>query len=557
MRNFIGILLLTFATAFVSCGQTAKPKTSGFVDYNSITAPVHKANIGKLTFTSDIIPLEEYKEEDFLTIHEIKENSELYIRAFLGTSLTNYLHELDTTLTAEQLTKNGNYQLSFYVDDELLYKENISKGAGSPWAKNENSSLLVPLLSQIHTDFWSRFTWMRFYYRNGGEAAMETGTHRLKIEIRPYLENETLIVGDIIAQGEINLKIAEPEQVSEEQIAIQPIESNSGWKLSKASYDKEKIRKLNEHIAQNKFKDITSIVVIKEGKLLLEEYFNGANRRTLHDTRSVGKSFASTMTGIAIADGHLEGTDQTLNEFYDLTQFANYSPKKGRVTLKSLLTMSSGFDGSDSDSDSPGNEENMYPTDDWVKFALGQPMDQSKKIGENWDYFTAGVVVLGDILHKTVPGGLEKYADQRLFKPLAIDDYKCQYTPQDVANTAGGLQLKSLDYAKYGQLYKNDGAWNGKQVLPTEWVEETLTNHFKETPNETPYGYLFWNQVYSFGDQSYEAFQCSGNGGNKVIVFKDQPLVIIVTAQAYNQPYSHSQVDQMLEQYILPAVLKP
>ncbi|MTI30456.1 serine hydrolase domain-containing protein [Xanthovirga aplysinae] len=556
MRNFAIILLMSITPILTSYGQNSTNKIPDIVQNKGITTPLHKANVGKITFMSNIIPLEEYRESDFLSSFEIEENSDLNIRVFLGNSLTNYLHQLDTTLTVDELVKKGNYQFSFYVDGDLLYTENLNSGAGLPHQKNENTILRKPLLSSTNEDSWGRFLWMRFYYRNGGEAALESGTHVLKIEIRPYLDNDGIIVGDLIAQGEINLKLAEPGQVAEEQIAIQPIQPNSGWELSKDRYDKEKIRELNQKIAQNKFKNITSVVVIKDGKLLIEEYFNGANRNTLHDTRSVGKSFASTMTGIALEEDYLKSTSQSLSEFYDLTKFSNYSAKKDKVTIKSLLTMSSGFVGSDDNYDSPGNEEKMYPTDNWVRFTLDLPMDDTKKIGEKWDYFTAGVVVLGDIIDKSVPGGLEKYADKKLFKPLGISNYKWQYTPQNVANTAGGLQMNALDFAKYGQLYKNKGTWDGRQVLPSDWVKKTMTNYFMETPDQTPYGFLFWNQKFSVNDKSYEAFLCNGNGGNKVIVFNDQPLVIVITATAYGQPYGHSQVDKMIQRYILPAVLE-
>lgn len=555
MRNFTILFFLSIICSLTSCGQHISGQIPNITLSDGITSPLHKTNIGKITFMSSIIPIEKYKESDFLNSFEIKENTDLNIRVFLGNSLTNYLHQLDTTLTADELVKKGNYQFLFYVDDNLRYTENLNTGAGLPQQKNKRTILRVPLLSSTNEDSWGRFLWMRFYFRNGGEAALETGSHLLRIEIRPYLEHNGLKTGDIIAQGEINLKIAEPEKATKEQIAVQSIQPNSGWELSKGRYDTKKIRKLNRDIAENKFKKITSIVVIKDGKLLIEEYFNGANRNTLHDTRSVGKSFASTMTGIAIEEGYLENTNQSLSEFYDLTKFSNYSPKKDSVTLKSLLTMSSAFDGSDQDYDSPGNEEKMYPTDNWVKFTLDLAMDSTKKIGKKWDYFTAGVVVLGDVIDKSVPEGLEKYADKKLFKPLGISNYKWQHTPQNVANTAGGLQMNTLDYAKFGQLYKNNGSWNGAQVLSQNWVEKTMTNYFAQTPNQA-YGFLFWNQKFLVNNKSYEAYLCNGNGGNKIIVFKDQPLVIIVTATAYNQSYSHPQVDRIIQEYLLPAVLK-
>ena len=548
--KYISILFLTFFISATTFGQT-----KDIIQSESITSSLHKANVGKITFMSKNIAIEDCKESDFLKSFELKENSDLNIRTFLGNSLTNYLHQLDTTLTIEELLKKGNFQFSFFIDDSLIYKENLNKNAGTAENKNLRTVFRVPLISSSDEDSWGRFLWMRFYLGNGGEDALTFGTHLLKIEIRPYLKTNEIKVGNIIAQGQITIVVPKPI-ISEKQIAIQPIKPNSGWKISNENYNKEKIKALNEKIAENRFKEISSIVVIKDGKLLIEEYFNGANRSTLHDTRSVGKSFASTITGIAIKDGFIKNENQTLKEFYNLKTFANYSTRKDSVTIKSLLTMSSGFDASDQNEDSPGNEEKMYPTDNWVKFMLDLPMDSNKIIGENWDYISAGTVLLGDILNKSVPEGLEKYADKKLFKPLGITKYKWQYTPQKIANTAGSLQMNSLDYAKFGQLYKNNGYWNGKQILPTSWAKATMTNYFSQTPDQQAYGYLFWNLNYTVNNKSYDAYVCNGNGGNKIFVFTNQPLVIIVTATAYNKPYAHSQIDKMMQQYILPSIIK-
>jgi len=340
-------------------------------------------------------------------------------------------------------------------------------------------------------------------------------------------------------------------------IPTQAVRPGGGWEVSADRHDLGKIRELKRRIAQKEFKDITSVVVIKDGKLLVEEYFNGADRTTLHNPRSVGKTFTSALMGAAIRDGYIKSIDQTLGEFYDLKSFANYSPKKSAVKLRDLLTMSSAFLGSDADAASPGNEENMYPTPNWVKFALDLPMDEAKQNGKQWDYFTAGVVILGDILDRSIPGGLEKYADRVLFKPLGITRYEWQYTPQKVVNTAGGLQMSSLDYAKFGQLYKNRGRWNGVPVLPEEWVANSFRRYLA-VPNNVDvfYGLLFWNMTYHVDGRPFETFFCTGNGGNKIFVFLDQPLVVVVTATAYGKPYMHAQVDQMMEKYILPAVIK-
>jgi CubicO group peptidase (beta-lactamase class C family) len=545
------LLLLSIIIA-VTCKTYAQ--TGNIIEPEAITSALQKANIGKVVFEADTIPLDRLKQTDLLTGYEAKPAKNLYMRLLLGNSLTNYQHSLQPSLSVEQLNQ-GNFQFTFYVDGRQVYQENLHKGANYPLVKNTKTSIFVPLISNRGEDSWGRSLWGRFINR-GGDDALTTGTHQLKIEVKPYVSIPDLKVGELIAQGEIRFTVP---AIDPKDAELQPIKPGSGWEVSKKGFDTKKIMEMNALIAGNRFKQITSIVVIKNGKLLIEEYFNASARDSLHNPRSVGKTFASTMMGIALHDGYIKSVNQTLKEFYDLKKFSNYSPQKENVTLKSLLTMSSVFDADDNKSDSPGNEENMYPTDDWVKFTLDQKTDSNKATGKQWNYFTAGVVVLGDILNKSVPNGLDKYSAEKLFKPLGISNYRWQYTPQNVPNTAGGLQMRSLDYAKFGQLYKNGGSWKGKQVIPQSWVKDSFTKHLtlpKDVVGEGFYGYLFWNKTYTVNNKACETYYCTGNGGNKIFVFTNQPLVIIITAEAYNTPYAHRQVDKMMQDYILPAVLK-
>lgn len=540
----IPVFLLLSATIF---GQT-----TDFVKSDSIVFPIHKENIGKVAFMEKNIAIENFKQTDFLNAFELKEKTDLNIRVFLGNSLTNYLHVLASQLSAEELAKSGNYQFTFLVDDKKIYVENLNAGAGTLENKNQRTVFRVPLISTTNEDSWGRFLWNRFL-ANGGQEAFSTGEHLLKIEITPYIKLNEVLTGAIIAEGQLKINVPEIK-VDEKLVKVQAIKPLKDWEISTDKIDVTKIEELNRKIATQIYKNITSIVVIKNNKLLLEEYFNGATRKSLHDTRSVGKSFASTLVGIAIKDDYIKNESQTLSEFYNLKNFQNYSPEKDNVTLKSLLTMSSPFDGSDINSESAGNEENMYPTDNWVDFALNLPIDKAKATENRWDYFTAGVVVLGDIVHKSVPDGLEKYSSKKLFQPLGITNYQWQFTPQKIANTAGGLRMRSLDFAKYGQLYKNQGSWNGKQILTPEWVAKSLSRQMKISEGEY-YGYLFWNKTYTVGDKNYEVYYSSGNGGNKILIFKDQPLVIVVTSTAYNMAYGHKQVDKIVQEYLIPAIV--
>jgi CubicO group peptidase (beta-lactamase class C family) len=547
MKKLI-LLLLSF------CTTTTWSQTKDIVQTDGFINPLHQANVGRIAFLPGNISIEQLKESDFLTSFELKPVSDLEIRPFLANSITNYLHQLTPDIPADEIIAKGNYQFSFYVDGKLIYKENLHHGAGLK--KHTTTTFRVPITTSTGADWWAVYMFNRFLLR-GGEDALTDGTHQLKIEMRPYIHlGNEVKVGDLIAQGEIKLIIKTPE-LTREQIAVQPIQPDSGWEISKATLDRQRIEEMNRLIALNKLKEITSVVVIKEGKLLLEEYFNKADRTTLHDTRSVGKSFTSTMMGIAIQEGYIKDENQTLNKFYDLKQYKNYSTKKDSIKIKDLLRMSSAFNGSDSDDASPGNEENMYPTEDWVRFGLDLGMDKKKISGKQWDYFTVGVVLLGDILNKSVPESLEKYADKKLFGPLGIRNYEWQYTPQKVVNTAGGLRLSALDFARYGQLYQNKGKWNGKQIISQNWVNKTFTRYLPIPGRANEYyGYLFWNKTFTINGKAYETFYCTGNGGSKIYIFKDVPLTVVITARAYNRPYGHSQVDKMMLEYILPAVVK-
>lgn len=329
-----------------------------------------------------------------------------------------------------------------------------------------------------------------------------------------------------------------------------------GLTVNKKGIQKSYLKNLRNSIESDKLKDITSVIVLRDGNLSIEEYYGTADRETLHDTRSLTKSFTGSLTGIAIDEGYISSKEAKLSDFYQLKNYDNYLERKEEVTVENLLKMDSGFDGFDFNPSSPGNEENMYPTSDWVKFALGVPMKEFEEGELKWQYFTAGVVILGDILNNKTPDGLEKYAREKLFDPLEIERVKWQYTTTGVPNTAGSCQLNSLSFAKYGQLYKNGGVWRGEQIIAKNWIKDSMTKHYDLGMDGLSYGYLLWHKAYDYDKRKYETYAASGNGGNKVFVFSDLDLVVVITSTAYNQSYMHRQADTIVEDYILPAVLE-
>lgn len=535
----------------ISCGTRDLVKTEG------ITSELHKSNIGKIVFTSRKILPADLTENDFLKSYTLTNKSDLFITVFQANPVTNYLHSLAPEMNPEDLDKAGNYQFSILIDDKLIYSSNIWPGTPYRSIKDTATVLSVPLIKIKNEGWylWSEYFWMRFL-NNGGDSALTEGGHQFRMEIRPYLNTGTMVkVGDVIASGSLDMTVKRKPLINISAISLSTVKPYNDMEISDETFDENLVKTLKGNIEEGVFKDISSIIVLKKGKLLIEEYFNGETRDSLHDPRSVGKSFSSTLTGIAIDEGYLKSENQKLKEFYNLKVYENYSSAKEDVSIRDLLTMSSVFDGNDDESNSPGNEENMYPTTDWVNFALSVPVSKTRPKDE-WHYFTAGVIILGDILNKVTPQGLEKYADEKLFKPLGITRYKWQYTPNQVPNTAGGIRMNALDFAKYGQLYKDLGKLKGKQIIPEIWISKTFTK-YKSIPGRKNefYGYLFWNKNYLVSGKKYETFYCAGNGGNKIFIFPDQPLVIVITATAYGAPYAHSQDDKMMTDYILPAVV--
>ncbi|RBW57547.1 serine hydrolase [Tenacibaculum sp. E3R01] len=529
--------LIIFCNTIISFAQKKEIENINFskIDFQKVkTTPNYYSN--KFILNKD----------EFLNIH-----------FNLNKPLIESLKSLAPNLTQNQLLNKGNFQFTFLINGKKVYVENLNKGAGSIKSKTTQLKFLIPLLYPKQIDFWGWFMWLKFMKIGSGQDYFSEGNHSLSIQIRPYIKEKKVKVGKIIAQGNIAIKVAKIT-VDERLIPVQEILPNSGWELSNDKYNHQKIEALNRKIAEKRFENINGIVVIKNNKLLIEEYFNGENRNSLHDARSVGKSFASTLLGIAIDEKHIKNEYAFLKEFYQLKLFKNYTQKKDSITLKSLLTMSSSFLGDDTDYSSPGNEENMYPTKNWLKFSLDLPLHKHKKIGQEFTYFTAGVIILGDIIHKSVPKGLISFADTKLFTPLNITNYKWQYTPQKVGNTAGGIQLRAIDFAKYGQLYKNNGQWKGKQILTKKWVNKSLSKQISQSNagiKNRHYGYLFWNKTYTVANKQYEVSFANGRGGNKIFIFKNIPYVIVITSSAYNTPNAHSNVDKMMTQYILPAIL--
>ena len=258
-----------------------------------------------------------------------------------------------------------------------------------------------------------------------------------------------------------------------------------------------------------------SFMLVRHGQVIAEGWWKPEAADKPHVLHSLSKSFTSTAVGLAVAEGKLSIDDPVL-KFFPEDAPEKPSAKLKAMRVRDLLTMSTGHQ----------TEAKFKADEAWVKTFFAQPVEH--KPGAHFQYNTPGTHMLSAIVRKVTGETVLDWLRPRIFDPLGIENPEWGSSPQ--GNTFGGwgLKIRTEDIAKFGQLYLQKGAWNGKQLVPAAWVEQATSKQVSngsdpEKDWDQGYGFQFWRCRHG-------AFRGDGALGQICLVLPEQDAVVAITA---------------------------
>ena len=270
-----------------------------------------------------------------------------------------------------------------------------------------------------------------------------------------------------------------------------------------------------------------SLLVVRYGRLVVEEYFHGNHRDSLNDVRSVTKSVVSSLVGVALDHGFIGSLDETLGDHLGDDPWPLDSARAA-ITIQDLLTMTSGF--AWDESDGAGSYLDWIVADDKVGYLLGLPLENEP--GTTFTYNSAAVHLLGVVLEKAAALPLPSFAEEYFLGPAGIGEARWEPFSDGYHNGGAGLDLAPRDLARLGQLYLQEGVSGSARILPSGWTQEATEPHFSWTfaygpLNLSSYGYLWWTEA----GQEEPAYFAWGYGGQFVYVVPDLDIVVVTTTE--------------------------
>jgi len=337
-----------------------------------------------------------------------------------------------------------------------------------------------------------------------------------------------------------------------------PEKLDDGWKVATPAQFGADVSLLDSLVALTEggeYANIHSILVVKGDALVLEAYFGGNDRNTLHEIRSATKSIGSMLAGIAIDKGFIESEHEPIYRYFedDYTPAGGWAERARQVEIRHLLSMMSGYDCDDLATNF-ACEDAMYETGDWVQYSLDLQFAHGP--GEHWAYNSGSLILVGEAIAGASGMAMDAFADRYLFAPLGIERFRWQYSPKRRAWIGGGARMIPREMAKIGRLMLNRGVWNGERLLSEEWIDRSTVKQGEMLGAGVDYCYL-WQRGWSHtGADLVTGYWASGNGGQYIIVLPDNDMVVVFTGGNYNSPLA-GQPFEMLARYILPAFFTP
>lgn len=325
------------------------------------------------------------------------------------------------------------------------------------------------------------------------------------------------------------------------------------WPIAKpesVGLDSKVLKKAHRMIKSNKYDYMDSLLVIKDGKLVFEKYYNKGSKKKPHQLESAGKSLLSAVFGVLWDQKKIKSLETRVfdyfRQFFD--DIKNWDERKEKMTLHNLLTMRAGWDcdinfAKYRCSKMMGTGRDNIEALKWV---LDRPM--TFEPGSKMQYTDVNPIVIDTLVFLISGKTTAQIAEEFLFKPMGVElsDFSA---------------LTSRHMAMFGQLFLKKGNWHGTQVLSEEWIEKSTANIYpfnrKKPGIVQGYGYYWWvgNYKSQTNDLVVEGFMAAGNGGQYVVILPELEIVVVMTGHDYNQPGMTRSLN-IVQEFVLPSVLE-
>jgi CubicO group peptidase (beta-lactamase class C family) len=247
--------------------------------------------------------------------------------------------------------------------------------------------------------------------------------------------------------------------------------------------------------------------------------------------------------GIAIQHGQVHGVGDSI------ALYLPGLPADGqeKITIKDLLNMRSGLNADDDDPNTPGDEDNLDKSSDWLKTIYSVPAKEPA--GRTYNYASINAFLTGAIIENASHMSLDRFADVNSFRPLGIDEENWRHVPANRVTGQGNLSITARDLAAIGELVLNKGRVAGKQIVPEQWIAESTEKQVVSSahdPYSDYYGYMWYTKAEPVGNGTVEVHFASGNGGNKSYVIPSLHMVVAITSSAYSTNYGQRRSQNLL-----------